>query len=342
MNSGSESFREMPAGERPGERSANRSGDRRDVQSKRETVSLVIPLFNEQDVVDILISELETFRQLRPEITEVVLVDDGSRDRTVELVRRRTESLAGYTLVRLSRNFGHQIAVTAGLEFVRTDAAIIMDADLQDPLEVAGRMIDRWQEGYDVVYGVRSEREGEGVLKRATAKMFYRFFRWITELDMPVDTGDFRLVSRDVIDAYGRISEHDPFVRGLVSWLGFDQIGITYERHARVAGSTKYPWRKMMDLAFKAVTSFSDRPLRLATKLGGLLSVIAFIGILWVLFVRLFTESAVPGWASEVLAILLLGGVQLVVLGIFGWYLARIYEEVKGRPRYVVKEVWEA
>ncbi|NNF04254.1 MAG: glycosyltransferase family 2 protein, partial [Rhodothermales bacterium] len=218
----------------------------------RETVSLVIPLYNEEEVIDILIGELETFRKSRPEVTEVVLVDDGSRDRTVESVRRRTELLSGYTLVSLSRNFGHQIAVTAGLEFVRTDAAIIMDADLQDPLEVAERMIDRWREGYDVVYGVRSEREGEGFMKKATAKMFYRFFRWITELDMPLDTGDFRLVSRDVIDAYSRIGEQDPFVRGLISWLGFNQVGVTYERHARVAGSTKYPWRRMMDLAFKA------------------------------------------------------------------------------------------
>lgn len=313
-----------------------------DSRDQRRTVSLVIPLYNEEEVVDILVDELEAFRASRPEITEVVFIDDGSRDRTIGRVRERTSDLKGYTLVALSRNFGHQIAVTAGLEFVRTDAAIIMDADLQDPLEVAGRMIDRWREGYDVVYGVRSEREGEGVMKKATAKMFYRVFRWITELDMPLDTGDFRLVSRDVIDAYGEIGEHDPFVRGLISWLGFEQVGITYERRARVAGSTKYPWRKMMDLAFKAVTSFSDRPLRLATKLGGLLSLIAFAGIVWVLFVRLFTESAVPGWASEVLAVLLLGGVQLVVLGIFGWYLARIYEEVKGRPRYVVKEVWEA
>lgn len=312
-----------------------------DERSARDTVSLVIPLYNEEEVVDILVDELEAFRRSRMDITEVVFVDDGSRDRTIERVRERTSELDGYTLVALSRNFGHQIAVTAGLEFVRTDAAVIMDADLQDPLEVAGRMIDRWREGYDVVYGIRSEREGEGLLKKATAKLFYRFFRWITELDMPLDTGDFRLVSRDVIDAYGEIGEHDPFVRGLISWLGFEQTGITYERRARVAGRTKYPWRKMMDLAFKAVTSFSDRPLRLATKLGGLLSVIAFAGIVWVLFVRLFTESAVPGWASMVLAILALGGVQLVVLGIFGWYLARIYEEVKGRPRYVVKEVWE-
>jgi len=313
-----------------------------DERSARNTVSLVIPLYNEEEVVELLVDELEAFRSSREEVTEVVFVDDGSRDRTIKRVRERTSGLDGYTLVALSRNFGHQIAVTAGLEFVRTDAAIIMDADLQDPLEVAGRMIDRWREGYDVVYGVRSEREGEGLLKKATAKLFYRFFRWITELDMPLDTGDFRLVSRDVIDAYGEIGEHDPFVRGLISWLGFEQTGITYERRPRVAGRTKYPWRKMMDLAFKAVTSFSDRPLRLATKLGGLLSVIAFSGIIWVLFVRLFTESAVPGWASVVLALLLHGGVQLVVLLIFGWYLARIYEEVKGRPRYVVKEVWEA
>lgn len=200
-----------------------------DSRAARRTVSLVIPLYNEAEVVDILVDELEAFRDSRSEVTEVVFVDDGSRDRTIDRIRKRTSELNGYTLVALSRNFGHQIAVTAGLEFVRTDAAIIMDADLQDPLDVAGRMIDRWKEGYDVVYGVRSEREGEGVLKKATAKLFYRGFRWITELDMPLDTGDFRLVSRDVIDAYGEIGEQDPFVRGLISWLGFEQVGITYE-----------------------------------------------------------------------------------------------------------------
>jgi dolichol-phosphate mannosyltransferase len=312
------------------------------MDESRTSVSLVIPLYNEEEMLPLLVEELEKYRQKRSEIIEVVFVNDGSKDKTEQLARELTRQKSGYKLISFSRNFGHQIAVTAGLDYVETDAAIIMDADLQDPLEVAGEMIDKWKEGYDVVYGVRKKREGESVFKRTTASVFYRFFRWITELDIPLDTGDFRLVSKKVIKAYQQVTEQQPFVRGLITWLGYNQIGVEYHRQSRQAGETKYPLKKMMNLAFNAITSFSEKPLRLATQVGSMLSGLAFLGIIWVLYVRLFTETTVPGWASSLLIALFMGGVQILFLGVIGAYLARIYNEVRQRPRYLVKQIWRS
>lgn len=309
---------------------------------RRETVALVIPLYNESAVLPLLVEALERFRAERPEVTQVVLVDDGSRDGTPALARRLTEGRPGYVLAALSRNFGHQLAVTAGLDLVDADAAIVLDADLQDPLDVAGQMIDRWREGYDVVYGVREARAGESAFKKLTAAAFYRFFRWATDLDMPLDTGDFRLMSRRVIEAYRRLHEQQPFVRGLVSWLGFNQTGLPYRRAARAAGETKYPLRKMLRFAVTGLTAFSDKPLRLAVWLGFSASALAAVGIVWVLIVKLGLGRAVPGWASIVFPTFFFGGVQLFFLGILGLYLGRVFDEVRGRPRYVVQEVWEA
>ena len=307
-----------------------------------ETITLVIPLYNEEEMLPILIKELESFKQQRSEIKEIVFINDGSKDSTEKLAHALIQGIEGYKLISFSRNFGHQIAVTAGLDFVDSDAAIIMDADLQDPLEVVGQMIDKWREGYDVVYGIREERKGENIFKKATAKLFYRLFRWITDLDIPLDTGDFRLVSKKVIEAYKQVSEQQPFVRGLITWLGYNQVGIIYQRHSRVAGTTKYPLAKMTRLALNAITSFSDKPLRIATQVGTWLSILAFIGIIWVLFVRLFMDTAVPGWASSLLVILFLGGVQIIFLGVIGAYLIRIYAEVRQRPRYLVKDIWKS
>tara|TARA_Y100001935_G_scaffold238369_1_gene224820 strand:- start:179584 stop:180534 length:951 start_codon:yes stop_codon:yes gene_type:complete len=310
-------------------------------QSEKQ-VSLVIPLYNEEEMMPILIEKLEEFRSKNSVISEVIFINDGSRDKTEALVYELTSTLTGYHLINFSRNFGHQIAVTAGLDFVTTDAAIIMDADLQDPLDTAGKMIEKWQNGYDVVYGVRKERDGESVFKKATASLFYRFFKWITDLDIPLDTGDFRLLDKKVIKAYQSVSEQQPFVRGLITWLGYDQIGIEYHRESRKAGETKYPLKKMIRLALNAITSFSDKPLRIATQVGTILSILAFIGILWVFYVRLFMDTAVPGWASSLLITLFLGGVQILFLGIIGAYLARIYGEVRHRPRYLLKNSWKS
>ncbi|MBO6794314.1 MAG: glycosyltransferase family 2 protein [Balneolaceae bacterium] len=284
--------------------------------------------------------EIEKFRAVRSEINEVVFINDGSSDNTKTLVLELTANLHGYVLLSFSRNFGHQMAVTAGLDIAKGNAAIIMDADLQDPLHVAGQMIDKWKNGFDVVYGIRDSREGETWFKRKTAKLFYRFFKWLTDLEIPLDTGDFRLISRPVIDAYKQLNEQQPFIRGLISWLGFNQKGIHYHREKRKAGKTKYPLAKMIKLASHAVTSFSDKPLRIATHLGLSVSFLAVIGIIWVFYARLILDTAVPGWASSLVIILFLGGVQMMFLGLIGVYLSRIYAEVKQRPRYVTDGIW--
>ncbi len=324
------SYQSLQAEQQPYERQA------------RETVALVIPLYNEEEMLPLLLEALEAHRAAHPEIVRVIFVDDGSTDRTFERARAGASGRAGYTLVRFSRNFGHQVAITAGMHLVREDAAIVLDADLQDPLSVTPRMVALWREGYDVVYGVRAQREGETWFKLTTARLFYRLFRWMTELDMPLDAGDFRLVSRRVLDAYRQIGEQQPFVRGLISWLGFNQIGIPYERAARAAGSTKYPLVRMLRLAVNSLTSFSDKPLRLAVLLGLGSTAIAILGLIWVLVVKLILEGAVSGWASLIFVTLFFGGLQVLFLGIVGLYLDRVYQEVKGRPRYLVQEVWDS
>ncbi len=309
---------------------------------QRKTVGLVIPLYNEEAVLPLLIQEIEAYRREHPEVVQVVMVDDGSRDQTARLVCDLTGDLPGYVLLRFSRNFGHQLAVTAGMHFVETDAAVIMDADLQDPLSAVTAMIAKWREGYDVVYGVRKHREGETRFKLATATLFYRLFRFMTDLDMPLDTGDFRLLSRRVLDAYQRIQEQQPFVRGLITWLGFNQTGIEYERAARAAGETKYTVRKMFRLASRSLTSFSDKPLRFAVRLGLITSALAFLGLIWVLFVKYVFNAAITGWASLIFVGFFFGGLQLFFLGVVGMYLGRVYEEVRGRPRYVLRELWKS
>ncbi len=308
--------------------------------TSRQTIAVVVPLFNEEDVVPLLIDEIEAFREAHPEVTEVILVDDGSRDATAERIRRRTDGTPGYTLLRFSRNFGHQIAITAGLEFASADAAIIMDADLQDPFDVVEQMIERWRDGYDVVYGIREEREGETLFKRAATYVFYRFFDRMSDIEAPLDTGDFRLVSREVLDAYKQLTERQPFVRGLIAWLGFNQIGVRYSRPPRAAGTTKYPLRKLWRLATDGITAFSDKPLWYAAAIGMAISLMSVLGLVWVVFDKYVLGVQETGWASLIFAAFFFGGIQLFFLGIVGAYLARVYEEVKARPRYVLREVW--
>ena len=308
----------------------------------RETVALVIPLYNEEAVVPLLVEAVEAFRAAHPDVTEVVLVDDGSRDATAARVQALVADRAGYTLVRFSRNFGHQLAVTAGMALTRADAAVVIDADLQDPLPVVGEMIEKWRAGYDVVYGVRLKREGETSFKRGTALLFYRLFRWMTDLDLPLDAGDFRLVARPVLDAYNRLEEQQPFVRGLVAWLGFRQTGVPYVRAPRAAGETKYPLRKMLRLASVSLTSFSDKPLKLAAFSGLAVACLSLVGLLWVVAVKYLLQSAISGWASLIFVGFFFGGIQLFFLGILGLYVARIHDEVRRRPRYVVQSVWKS
>ena len=302
-------------------------------------ISVIVPCYNEEQVIE------ETHRRLTATLTgiegagyELLYVDDGSRDNTLKLLREIGASNPHVRVIALSRNFGHQIAVTAGLEHASGDAVVVIDADLQDPPDVIIEMLGRWREGVDVAYGVRSEREGETAFKLWTAKVFYRFINRLSDVAIPLDTGDFRLMDRQVVDALLAMPERDRFVRGMVAWVGFRQEPVYYRRAARLAGETKYPLRKMLRFATDGILSFSLVPLRLAVYMGFLAAGLALLGILYALALRLFTDVWVTGWTLLFIGMLFLGGVQLLFLGVMGEYLGRIYGEVKRRPLYLVKE----
>jgi polyisoprenyl-phosphate glycosyltransferase len=304
-----------------------------------EMISIVVPCFNEQEVLRETNRRLLAVLQQLPLKFEILYVDDGSTDATPDILREFQALDERIRVVRFSRNFGHQLAITAGLEHASGDAVAVIDADLQDPPEVLANFVAKWMDGFDVVYGVRAEREGETAFKRGTAKLFYRVMGKLSDTEIPVDTGDFRLMSRQVVDALLAMPERDRFVRGMVSWLGFSQAAIAYRREARAAGVTKFSLFKMMRFATDGVVSFSTLPLRLATWVGFAASGIAILGILITVIERLLgVEGLVKGWASLLVAILFLGGVQLICMGIIGEYVGRIYGESKRRPLYVVKE----
>jgi dolichol-phosphate mannosyltransferase len=269
---------------------------------------------------------------------ELVFVDDGSHDRTHERLVAFHEQDPHLKVVKFSRNFGHQIAVTAGVDEAVGDAIVIIDADLQDPPEVIPGMVRKWEEGYDVVYGVRKRRTGESRLKLLTAATFYRLLRSFTNIEIPVDVGDFRLISARAAEQLRKLREKDRFVRGLVSWIGFRQIGIPYERDSRFAGETKYPYRKMFKFAIDGITSFSNLPLKVASWLGYMASLLAFVYLVSV-FVQRAMGYTVEGWATIMVALLFLGGVQLICIGIIGEYIGRIFNETKSRPMYVIESV---
>jgi polyisoprenyl-phosphate glycosyltransferase len=269
---------------------------------------------------------------------EIIYIDDGSIDGTAAVLRELQANDHRVRVVRLSRNFGHQIAITAGLEHASGDAVVIIDADLQDPPEVIGEFLARWHEGYDVAYGARVERPGETAFKLWTAKAFYRFINRLSETRIPLDTGDFRLMDRAAVDALLSMPERDRFVRGMVSWLGFSQVAVPYTRAARYAGTTQYPFFKMLRLATDGILSFSTTPLRLATWMGFAASGLAILGIFYALYARFFSTHLVRGWTSSLIAVLFIGGVQLICLGIIGEYVGRIYGESKRRPLYFVRE----
>ena len=307
--------------------------------AQQPLLSVVIPCFNESEVI------AETARRLLAQAdaltevgTELIFVDDGSRDDTCAQIKALAAGDARIKLLSFARNFGHQIAVTAGIEAAAGDAVVLIDADLQDPPELIPRMLALWREGNDVVYGTRTEREGESAFKRGTAKAFYRLLNRLSDIPIPLDTGDFRLMSRRVVDTLRAMPERDRFVRGMVSWVGFRQTALPYRRAERFAGQTKYPLRKMLRFAADGLLSFSTKPLQLAIALGAAASALAFAGIVYALVVRLFTQRWVEGWAGLFIAVLFIGGVQLVTLGILGEYVGRIYHEVKRRPLYVVGE----
>jgi dolichol-phosphate mannosyltransferase len=271
---------------------------------------------------------------------ELVCVDDGSRDRSLSLLLDLHAKDPRIKVLQFSRNFSHQIAITAGADFAEGDAVIVMDADLQDPPEVVTRMIEKWREGYEVVYAVRISRQGETFFKLWTASLFYRLLQRITDIQIPLDAGDFRLMDRRVVLTMRQLREQHRFMRGLSSWVGFRQIGIEYERAERYAGETKYPLRKMLRLAISAITGFSYVPLQLATYVGFGLATISLIAILVTIVLRLSGSSFFLGQASTLVSVLFLGGVQLIFLGIIGEYLGRIYDEVKQRPLYIVSRAY--
>jgi glycosyltransferase involved in cell wall biosynthesis len=303
------------------------------------TYSLVVPAHNEEGVIRALAARLAEVMDLLDGDAEVILVDDGSRDRTYELMLAAADADERFRVVKLSRNFGHQVALTAGVDLAVGDAVIVMDADLQDPPEVVLEMAARWRDGYDVVYAVRDIREGETRFKRATAAAFYRAFNRISEVKVPVDVGDFRLVDRRVLDVFARMRESSRFVRGMFSWIGLRQTGVLYRREERFAGETKYPLRKMLRFAITGVISFSAAPLRAALNLGFFVSFLSFALGVWSVIVKLSGLYQVPGWTSIVVVTTLIGGVQLIVLGVIGEYIGDIHAEVKRRPLYVISEL---
>jgi len=302
-------------------------------------LSLVIPCYNEEEVIHETIKRLKAFcAKLQGLDVELIFVDDGSRDRTRALLKDYAARDPRIKVIGFARNFGHQIAVTAGIDAAGGDAVVLIDADLQDPPEVVHEMVAKWREGYDVVYGTRTERPGESRFKLATARGFYRVLNKLSNVPIPLDTGDFRLMSRSVVDTLRAMPERDRFVRGMVSWVGFKQTALPYKRDVRFAGESKYPLRKMLRFATDGILSFSTKPLQMSVGLGMLSAMLAMAGIGYALWLRLFTNIWVEGWTALMIAVLFMGGVQLISVGILGEYIGRIYNEVKQRPLYVVQE----
>jgi glycosyltransferase involved in cell wall biosynthesis len=302
-------------------------------------VSVVVPCLNEQDGLFETNRRLTAALERMPFNFEIIYVDDGSTDATSAVLRELQEQDKRIRILQFSRNFGHQMAITAGLEHASGDAVVIIDADLQDPPEVILEFVEKWNDGYDVAYGVRSERQGETAFKLWTAKCFYRFISGMSDTKIPLDTGDFRLMDRRVVDALLNMPERDRFVRGMVSWLGFAQVAVPYRREARVTGVTKFSLFKMARFATDGIVSFSILPLRLATWIGFAASGLALTGVVVALLERILgMEGLVKGWTSTVIAVLFIGGVQLICMGIIGEYVGRIYGESKHRPLYVVRE----
>lgn len=298
--------------------------------------SIVVPVFDEEEALPELHERLTWLLEQLDGDAEVILVDDGSRDDSYALMLDINRRDPRFKLLQLSRNFGHQVAITAGLDFATGRAAVVMDADLQDPPETVLAMAERWREGFDVVYGVRRERRGETRFKRTTASVFYRLLQRLADVQIPADAGDFRLLDRKALDAYLSLREHDRYVRGMVSWVGFNQIGVPYTRDERRAGTTKYPLGKMLKFAADGIVSFSNAPLRFALGLGFVVSASAFIYGIVAIVLKATGAFTVPGWTSIIFVISFLGGVQLMVLGVIGEYVGRTFIETKQRPLYVV------
>lgn len=302
------------------------------------TLSVIVPCYNEEEVIEHTNERLHRALSQITDDFEIIYVDDGSKDRTAELLHQIQSRSSHAKLLRLSRNFGHQIAVTAGVEYARGDAVVLIDADLQDPPEVIADMVEKWREGYHVVYGTRADRTGETKFKLWTAKAFYRLINRLSEVPIPLDTGDFRLMDRSVVDALNRMREKHRLLRAMTSWVGFRQASVPYSRAERFAGTSKYPLRKMLALAIDGIVSFSAVPLKVVTTVGLAFSAVSMLGILYALVIRLLTDNWVPGWTLIFITLLLIGGLQFIFLGVIGEYIGRIYSEAKNRPLFLIME----
>lgn len=309
-------------------------------REKKALLSVVVPIFNEEESIAETLRRLLTLRdKLSPELdVELLFVDDGSDDRSLLLLRGIAEQMSSVKVISFSRNFGHQIAITAGIDLAAGDYVAVIDADLQDPPELIADMYRVAMTGFDVVYGKRRSRAGESAFKKVSAAAFYRFLNYMCEIEIPSDTGDFRLMSRRVVDAFKQLRERHRFVRGMIPWLGFRTAPFEYERMERFAGQTKYPLGKMLAFAANAILSFSRKPLTIATRLGLLAVLAGMVGGAYMLYLKLFTNIPVPGLTAILLSIVLFSGVQILLIGLIGEYIARIFEEAKGRPLYVVAE----
>ena len=298
-------------------------------------ISVIVPVYFEEKVIE------QTYERLAGVMKayrhELIFVDDGSTDRTLELLKEFAEKDLSIRLISFSKNFGHQAAVTAGLRHAKGDAVVVIDADLQDPPELIPDMIALWQQGNEVVYAKRKKRKGESLFKRLTAKVFYRLLRMFSDTDIPEDTGDFRLMDKKVVAAFNSMKEHNRFIRGMVAWLGFKQVPIEYVRDKRFAGETKYTFKKMLNLSYNGIFSFSFTPIRFIKGLGGL-SLLFALGLIVYAIISKATGAAIAGWTSLMITLAVFMGIQLVSIGLVGEYVARTYEETKNRPIYLIRE----
>ncbi|GIP22637.1 glycosyltransferase family 2 protein [Paenibacillus sp. J22TS3] len=302
-------------------------------------VSVVVPAYNEEKVIRLCYDALTDVMMSIDYEYELLFVNDGSKDQTMRILDELAKQDEHVRVINFARNFGHQAAVTAGINQSRGDCVVIIDADLQDPPEVIRDMLRKWEEGYEVVYGKRRKRKGETLFKLVTASLFYRFLRRMSDTEIPRDTGDFRLIDRKIVHVFNRMTERNKFIRGIVSWIGFNQTFVEYDRNERAAGETKYPLRKMIAFASDGIISFSSKPLKLITRMGMLTVVLAFAVLVYSLCAKLFNLPQVErGWTSIMMAITLFSGVQMLSLGIIGEYIARIYDESKNRPQYIIKD----
>jgi len=303
-----------------------------------EDLSIIIPIYNEEGNIRILFDRLKKVVSQLHVPAEYIFVNDGSSDQSIAIIKELSQQEPAVRYLDFSRNFGHQVAVTAGLDHAKGKAVVIIDADLQDPPELIADLFKKWKDGYEVVYAKRRAREGESFLKKFTAKTFYRTLKKITSINIPVDTGDFRLIDRKIVDVLKSMPEQQKFLRGQIPWIGFRQTFVEYDRDSRHAGKTGYTYKKMIRFALDGITSFSNWPLKFATLAGFAVSIFAFIMILYALYARFISREYVQGWTSLMLAVLFLGGVQLICIGIIGEYISRLSANVRNRPLYIIND----